>query len=378
MIPEFSSAFGLSALGITTLFSVFYYSYAIMAIFAGGSIDRWGTRVPLTLGIFAVGVGCLLFPFVEAGTTGSGVGRILQGAGAAFAFTGAVYLATRGFSSRWLATIIGLTQAAGLLGGFLGQFGVSPLIHTILTWQSFWVYLGILLAIISVVFFFANPKEHSSIAPQSIGMFSAYKTILTNPQSYLCGIIAGLMFAPTEISAMIWGVRFLHEGMGISPSEAVSRASMVALGWVIGAPFFGYVADRVGLRKPALYAGILLMLTSGILILYFERFLPPYVFGLLFGIGSGSAMIPYTMIKEANPDKVKASTAGAMNFLVFSFSAVLGPIFGLVLQNSEVDHHLTLQSFQNANLILVVAVIFALFLAFFLRETGIKSKKPVQ
>jgi len=34
-------------------------------------------------------------------------------------------------------------------------------------------------------------------------------------------------------------------------------------------------------------------------------------------------MIPHAMIKEANPHKVKGSAPGAINFLVFSFSALL-------------------------------------------------------
>ena len=60
------------------------------------------------------------------------------------------------------------------------------------------------------------------------------------------------------------------------------------------------------------------MLISGVGITYLSAFIPPYIGGLVFGIGSGAAMIPYTMIKEANPDNVKGSATGAMNFLVFS------------------------------------------------------------
>ena len=42
-----------------------------------------------------------------------------------------------------------------------------------------------------------------------------------------------------------------------------------------------------------------------------------------------AAMIPYAIIKEVNPDKVKGSATGAINFLVFTLSALLaGPIPG--------------------------------------------------
>jgi len=41
-------------------------------------------------------------------------------------------------------------------------------------------------------------------------------------------------------------------------------------------------------------------------------------------------MIAYRMIKEVNPDKVNGSATGAMNVLVFSFSAFLAPAFGRI------------------------------------------------
>src|SRR5262245_64567291 len=59
----------------------------------------------------------------------AGVGRFLQGAGAAFAFVAAVYLASRGLPARYLATAIGITQCVGMLGGSAGQFVVAPLTH---------------------------------------------------------------------------------------------------------------------------------------------------------------------------------------------------------------------------------------------------------
>jgi hypothetical protein len=38
-------------------------------------------------------------------------------------------------------------------------------------------------------------------------------------------------------------------------------------------------------------------------------------------------MIPYSVIKEVNPDSVKGSATGGINFLVFALTAFLGPIF---------------------------------------------------
>jgi len=98
--------------------------------------------------------------------------------------------------------------------------------------------------------------------------------------------------------------------------------------------------------------------------------LPPYIGGLVFGIGSGAAMITYTMIKEVNPDNVKGSATGAMNFLVFSLSALLAPAFGLLLVRFADGQPPNLGTFQSTDLVWVSAIVLAFILTLFLRETG--------
>jgi MFS family permease len=372
MIPELSATFGLTALGVSSLLGLYFYTYAGFAIVAGASLDRYGAKLPIATGVFGVAIGSVMFGLGSMGAAEGG--RLLQGAGSAFAFTGAVYLAARGFSDRWLATAVGFTQLFGMLGGFAGQFAVGPLVHGPIAWESFWIYSGVALAIVAAFVLMITPG-HPPTRGSLLSMFAPYKVVLTNPQSYLCGIVGGLLFMPTNVADMIWGVPFLHLGLGVETAEAVTRSSMVPLGWVIGAPLLGYLADRIGLRKPVLIGGILLALASFLAIVYAPGLLPPYLGGLLFGIGSGAAMIPYSMIKEVNPDNVKGSATGAMNFLVFSFSAFLAPAFGGVLVKLSGGHQMTLETFQHAHLIWVGAIVLALILTLFLRETGSAARR---
>ncbi|TAD87207.1 MAG: MFS transporter [Alphaproteobacteria bacterium] len=368
MIPELTAAFALTTLGISSLLGLYYYTYATFALVSGASLDRYGAKLPIFIGILTTGIGSVLFGMGTMSMAEGG--RLLQGAGSAFAFTGAVYLAVHGFSAKWLATAVGFTQLAGMLGGFAGQFAVSPLVHGPIAWEAFWIYAGVVLVVLAVIALVVTPRREDRAPGSFWSMFAPYKVVLTNPQSYLCGIIGGLLFMPTTIGDMIWGVPFLHLGLGVSTVDAVARASMVPLGWVIGAPLLGYLADRSGQRKPVLYGGIIVMLISGVAVAHFSHIIPPYIGGLVFGIGSGAAMIPYTMIKEANPDNVKGSATGAMNFLVFSLSAFLAPVFGLVLMRLSSGGVLNLDTFRMANSIWVGAIVLALVLTFFLRETG--------
>lgn len=373
MIPELTAAFGLTTLGVSALLGMYYYTYAGFALISGASLDRFGAKLPIFIGLLATAAGSVLFGM---GTILSAdTGRLLQGAGSAFAFTGAVYLAVHGFSAKWLATAVGFTQLAGMLGGFAGQFAVGPLVHGPIAWTSFWFYAGAALAVVAALMLVATPSQHEPAKGSIWTMFAPYKVVLSNPQSWLCGVIGGLLFMPTTIGDMIWGVPFLHLGGGVATAEAVTRASMVPLGWVIGAPLLGYVADRMGQRKPALYSGIALMLVSGIAIAWFGSVIPSYIGGLVFGIGSGAAMIPYAMIKEANPDNVKGSATGAMNFLVFSCSALLAPVFGYVLMRLANGAPLSADTFAQANYLWLGAILLALALTIVLRETGAKAQE---
>ena len=117
MIPELTQAFGTTAVGVSAILGTYYYTYSVTSLIAGAALDRVGAKKAVPVGIFILAVGCLLFSIPTA--TAGYAGRLLQGAGSAFAFTGAVYLAVHGFSARWLATAIGITQCrrdAGWIG----------------------------------------------------------------------------------------------------------------------------------------------------------------------------------------------------------------------------------------------------------------------
>jgi MFS family permease len=138
----------------------------------------------------------------------------------------------------------------------------------------------------------------------------------------------------------------------------------------------GYIADHFGRRKPVLFAGIALMLAAALAILYLPpNTLPPYLLGFLLGFGSGGAMIPYSIIKEVNPDNVKGSATGAINFLVFVMSAFAAPAFGWWLQKLAAGAPLTLPVFQRGGTGLIVGIVIAMVLAVFIRETGWATRK---
>ncbi|MEX3985355.1 MFS transporter [Paraburkholderia sp. EG287A] len=379
MMSELSAAFARDLVGVSALVGLYYYSYSLLSIVVGAALDRLGGRVVIPGGIVLVAAGAVLFGLGSVET--AQIGRLLQGAGSACGFIGATYLATRGFPPRYLATAVGFTQCFGMLGGAAGQFAVGRLIHGVITWQKFWWMSGLGIFVIATLVLLATPKDHDGTRASQgswMTMFTPYKEVLSNPQSYLCGFCAGLLFLPTTIGDMIWGIPFLHNGLHVGYAEAVNRASTVPLGWVIGCPLLGYLADRLGRRKPVLICGALLMFVSCAGVFFLPAGVaPPYVLGMLLGIGSGAAMLPYTVIKEVNSDNVKGSATGAINFLVFTFSACLTPLYGRLLAHIARGGAMDMAVFRAAGAWLVGGIAIAIVLAFFLRETGPRGRAAV-
>jgi len=372
MMPQLSEAFGLSALGVASLVGLFYYGYSPFSLVAGAAMDRFGARRIIPVGAAAVGFGALLFGL--GSPDAASVGRFLQGAGGVFALVGAVYIATTHFPASRAATLIGATQMFGMSGGSAGQFVVGPLIQRGLGWNRFWIGMGLAGLVISVVLYLLLPKDEQADRPRLgfKGMLGAFGTVFRNPQSILCGVIAGLLFIPTTIFDMVWGVRFLQEAHGFDYAAAVVRSSLVPLGWIIGCPLLGFLSDRLGRRKPVIIGGGAVLLACVAWILFGPiGVFPPYVIGIVMGMASGAAMLPYTVIKEANPPQFSGTATGVVNFLNFTFSALLGPVFARMLQEASGGAaQMELGHFQSAFVPLLYGVGIAILLSLFLKETG--------
>jgi len=371
MIPQLADAFGLTSMGVASMVGLFYYGYSPFSLVAGAAMDRLGPRWLVPSAVMVVGLGAFLF--ATGDSTIASVGRFLQGAGGVFALVGAIFIATKNFPASQAATLIGVTQMFGMAGGAAGQFVVGPMIGRGLPWNQFWIAMGVGGLLIAAILFFLIPSD--KVTGQPTAWFksaaTAFGTVFRNPQSILCGLISGLLFIPTTIFDMIWGVRYLQEAHGFDYGSAVMRSAMVPVGWIIGCPLLGFISDRIGRRKPVIVGGAVVLLFCLAWILYGKTgVFPPYSLGLIAGIASGAAMLPYSVIKEANPPQMGGTATGVINFLNFTFSALLGPVFGWILLRVASGAHMELAHYQVAFTPLLVGVAIAIILALILKETG--------
>jgi MFS family permease len=379
MQQELTAAWGGNHIG--AMISAYYVAYAIMALVAGVLLDRYGARRTIPIGIVVVAIGCLVF---AQGSEAAGmIGFVLQAIGAIFAFIGSSYVAARYLPARMLAVFIGFTQCLGMGGAAFGskpvQMAIDPAGQFHLGWQYVWVAFAGAGFVLAVATWVTMPRDsgdsdshHGALSVSAL--VHPFKIVFGNVQSWLAGIVGGLLFLPTTIGALVWATSFLHGGQHMSMAAAASDASMVPIGWVIGCPLLGYISDKIGRRKPVLIGGALVMLVAGLSAIYVPvGVMPRYSVALLLGIASGAAMIPFSMMKEVNPSQVKGTAAGVMNFLVFVTTGIMSPFISRLMLPSA-GTPLTLAEFQHAFMPLVGGVIIAIVMSFFLRETGLGSK----
>jgi hypothetical protein len=93
-------------------------------------------------------------------------------------------------------------------------------------------------------------------------------------------------------------------------------STMVPFAWILGCRC--PASFRIGLagesRWSSAGAGVLMACLGWILYSRAALFLPPHVLSLLAGTASGAAMLPYTVIREANPPGIGRTAPGVVNF----------------------------------------------------------------
>ena len=118
------------------------------------------------------------------------------------------------------------------------------------------------------------------------------------------------------------------------------------------------------------------MLASVAWILYGPAPLPPYSLGLILRVASGVAMIPYTVIKEVNPQHLGGTATGVVGFLNFAFSALLGPVFGWIMNHVTGGTSRGLEHYQFTFQALLYGIAAAVLMTLLLNETGPAARVP--
>jgi MFS family permease len=332
IIDDLMRDFAVGAAVLGNLSALYFYGYSGMQLPVGVLLDRFGPRRLMTLAALVCAAGCALFA-TSTSFWGVAVGRFLVGASAAFSLVGAMAVAGQWFPSQRFALLSGLAMMFGMAGGVLGQAPLSLAVGQ-LGWRTTLLAIaagGALIAIAAWLTVRDRDMKPKTGTATSIG--SGLRVVMTNPQTWLNALSGLGGTGPILAFAGLWGVPFLGLVYGLDRTSAAGIASLMIMGFGVGAPTTGWLSDRLGRRKPPLIAGLALSIVA-LAALVFVPGLPLWAAAtlcFLTGFGGAAQIVNFAGARESNPVHLSGTTIGVVNGLVTGAGALFQPLIGWLL-----------------------------------------------
>lgn len=326
MVDDIQLRYGLDAADFGASMSMYYHVYGPMQILVGLLLDYFGARYLLVAATCCVAVGCFI-PFWLDGVWALTFARGVMGFGSAFAFVGAMYLASLYFPKHRLAFLSGLTTSLGMAGAIVGEAPLAKIV-SILGWQHTFWYAGFLGIFVALALYLVIPNRESAVLQTEESQISFFKSLLAvmkNPQVWVIGMIACVLYAPLAVFADLWGVEYVQAVTGVGRIDAAFATSMLYVGWLIGGPFVGLIAGKMGSNRKLLFLSSCLT-TAGLAVFLSFTSLPMLaVHGLLLAIGifSSAQVVCFAAAIHVSPTFAQGSAIAFTNMFVM----LLGGIF---------------------------------------------------
>lgn len=386
--PMLMKDLSLTATQFGYLSAAYVLADVLFLLPAGIILDRYSTRRVILTALFFCVTGTFGFAFSQS------LGQaffchFLSGIGNAFCFLSCMMLVARWFPKERQAFVVGLMITMGMVGAFMAQTPFSHLAES-MNWREALFIDGLIGGIvIAVVFLFV--KDHPTVlrsaemSYEGKPFWQSVKLALMNKQNIACGLYTGLMNLPLMVIGAVWGSLFLTQVHYIPLTKASLIVSMIAVGTIFGSPFFGWISDKTGERKPMMFLGAIFSLIVFSMIM-FMPFSSINTFLLLFfmlGFVTSSQVIGYPLITESNPSSLTGTSQGVAAVIIMGLAMVMQPLSGFLMDigwgNVLIDGQpiYSYSDFMRAFSIFPISFIVSFFLVLWVREPK-ASKRSVQ
>ncbi len=375
---ELMRSFQLTGAGLGNLAAFFFYSYLVVQFFSGYLIDRFNMKYIIVSSVLISALGALLFSLAD-NYTGVVAGRILMGAGAAFATVGYMKTAAVYFPPSRFALVSGLLTVGVMLGAVFGEAPLAILIKSI-GWQHALMvvaFAGVVISALFLIFVKNKPAQPTNLIPtvqQRIKLSDITKIFKSKTTWYLT-LYSGLAFAPLAVFGGLWGTPFMIKAYHISRTHAALNVSVVYIGFGLGGPLLGYLADRFRNRFRFMKLGLVLSLISICSIIYLTPATPILIaLTFLFGFSTGAFMLGFAVGKDINPIYMAATVIALINSGDAICGALSEPLIGKILDVYNHGKYVIPTHFQIADYrIAFITLPVELLLAFFFLRLARKS-----
>ena len=377
LVNDLIQAFHINAYQLGLLSSAFSLSYISMQIPVGTLVDKYSVR--WLVGFMALLCACSTFLFATTHTFHLAVlARFLIGITGAFAFVGALKIATMFFSSKHFGFLAGMTQALGMLGASAGVGPLSAIVAS-MGWRDTLMSLGGLIAVLALLIFVLvkDKPANASIKEPHHSIWNGLVVVFKNPHTWINVLIIGLLYAPTMVFGELWGPLYINRVYHITPVQAASVVSVIFIGWAIGGPFFGWISDRIQRRKPIIIGSTIFSLIFISIILYCPGLPLTWLFvvAFLYGFSNIGVSTCYAVAAELSPNQYAGTALGFTNMASILLGALFQPIVGKLLDlhwdGTIIDgvRSYSAHDLQTAMISLPVCLVVCLILCLVLKES---------
>ncbi len=374
-------AFNVNATALGFMSSMYFYLYAFEQPLVGYFTDKLGARRVIAYCTFAAAAGCFMFAMAP-GIGWASAGRALIGIGVGGVYVPAIKAFSQWFRRNEFATMIGLLMAVGNFGAIVAT---TPLAWAAGNWGwriSFHIIGWISLALAVGAFFLIKDFKESGATVKDVHISGPAETGSKEIPFYMA-LISSQFWLIAVIFFGVYGIVMTFQGLWATPylmavletdRIAASRLNMlIPTGFIVGAPLFGRLSDRIFKSKVQVIIWLLAILTlswAGILFGMKLGILSVFLILFIMGIATGGFIsMLWAHIRETIPARILGSVSGLLNPSPFLGVAVFQVLTGALLDRGRLVDGAYLAGAYKSSFVLCFFVSCACFItSFFLKE----------
>lgn len=345
MISGLMHSFSLNALGASVLVSTYYYVYLVLQVPAGIVMDRFCPRKVLAVGALFCAAGLWVFGSAH-GVVLASLGRILTGAGAAFAFVGSLTIIAHWFPVKRFAVMVGVAETIGMVGAVFGSFLLASYVAHV-GWRATMLtgaIAGVVIA--SLIACVVRDTPQPLLAPKSSRPRGSFRRdlidMMRHKVAWMNGLYSGLMFSVVCVFVALWGVPFFEKADSLSMLHSTLACNMVFLGVAIGSPVVGWLDQRVSRRMLMTVFPLISALTLGLAIAIIHLSLSVLIILMLIvGVSCSVYVLPFAIAHEISSPSNRSAYMGFTNMLGMISAPIVSPLVGgiMLLAATGFYHH---------------------------------------
>jgi len=311
--------------------------YVAAQLPAGALVDRFGSRVMLTVSALVMAAGQLLLALADALPLAV-LARVLVGAGDAVVFTAALALVPRWFPARRVPLMTQLTTILCQLGQVVSAVPFAGLLHAAGGTPAFAAAAGagLLVAVLVPAVVRDTPAGPAGSRPVSVREVLGQLVAVWRRPGTRLGFFGHMATQfPMMVFTLLWGVPYLVVGQGLAPGTASALLVLFVAATIAVGPVIGVLTVRHPLRRSWL---LLAVAGAQVAVWTVVLALPgPAPFWLLvllvlvLATGGPGSVVGIDIGRTANPDPNLALAQSTVNLGGFLATLVVLVAMGAVL-----------------------------------------------